>query len=151
MIRYDLACGHGHRFDAWFRSSQDFDDQAAGQLLCCPACGSTEVAKALMAPALGTGAAEATTAPAPPATPGERALIAGEHTRLRAMLAELRAELTRNSQDVGDRFAEEARKIHYGEVERATIHGRATPQEARDLAEEGVAFHPLPALPDEHN
>jgi hypothetical protein len=150
MIHYDLACGQGHRFEAWFRSSQDFDSQAAQRLLNCPTCGSAEVAKALMAPALSRGAAEAMPVP-PAAAPPELALVAGEHARLRTMMAELRAELTKNSMDVGDRFAEEARKIHYGEVERATIHGRATPQEARDLAEEGVAFHPLPALPDEHN
>jgi hypothetical protein len=159
MIRYDLACAQGHRFDGWFRSSTDFDDQAGRNLLACPVCGGAEVAKVLMAPALAKGAggpAAAADAPADapspaPAPAQEVALVDEKQRRLRAMLRDLHAELTKNSKDVGDRFADEARKIHYGEVERATIHGRATPEEARSLAEEGIAFHPLPPLPDERN
>jgi hypothetical protein len=152
MIRYDLACDNGHGFDGWFRSSEDFDSQAKRQLLACPTCGSVKVAKALMAPALAKGtAAPAPTPEAAPAASQEVTLVADQHAKLRAMLTELRQELTKNSRDVGDRFAEEARRIHYGEVERSTIHGRATPEEAHALAEEGVSFHPLPPLPDEHN
>jgi hypothetical protein len=153
MIRYGLVCAQGHGFDGWFRSSEDFDAQAARRLLACPLCGSGEVTKALMAPALAKGDAPAPAEPAPPqASPGrEVALVSGEHRRLRKMLTELRAELVKDAVDVGDRFPEEARKIHYGETEKTSIYGRASAEEARGLAEEGIAFHPLPSLPDEQN
>ncbi|HVV94991.1 MAG TPA: DUF1178 family protein [Hyphomicrobiales bacterium] len=153
MIRYDLVCAGGHRFDGWFRSSGDFDAQAARRLLSCAVCGSGEVTKALMAPAVATGSAAPAAEPAsPPAAPAQEvALVSDEHRRLRRMLVELRAELVKDAVDVGDRFPEEARKIHYGEAEKASIYGRASPEEARRLAEEGVAFHPLPTLPDEQN
>jgi hypothetical protein len=119
----------------------------------CPVCGSDRVAKALMAPALAKGGA-ADSVPSPPVagppTP-EVALVSAEHQRLRKMLAELRAELIKDAVDVGDRFPEEARRIHYGEAEKASIYGRASLEEARLLADEGIAFQPLPPLPDEHN
>jgi hypothetical protein len=164
MIRYDLACARGHAFDAWFRSSADYDTQAARGLLSCPMCGSAEVEKALMAPAVSTSRRRASTAvaaqaeaavadtPAPAAAPAEPVAVLSEHDlKLRAMVRRLRAELTAKATDVGDRFADEARKMHYGEADRTSIYGRATPDEARALVEEGIEFHPLPGLPDERN
>jgi len=158
VIRYDLVCDQAHRFDGWFRASADFDAQAERALLSCPVCGSAKVEKALMAPALSKGSAgseppvaAADTADAAPPMPPQLALVSERQAKLRAMLREFRAELTKNAVDVGPRFAEEARKIHYGEAEPGSIYGQATPAEARALAEEGVPFHPLPVLPDDGN
>lgn len=159
MIRYDLTCGCGARFDGWFRSSADFDAQQARGLLACPACGSAAVAKALMAPAIAAGRkggnAESETpsaAPTPAAEPGASVELASEGDReLRARLRELRDHISRTSENVGDRFPELARKMHAEEIEHRSIYGRATPDEARALAEDGVAFQPLPAFPDDAN
>jgi hypothetical protein len=153
MIRYELVCDDGHRFDGWFRSSDDFERQAKRHLLSCAVCGSEKVGKALMSPALAKGGPAAEPGPPAPATPPpqEMALVSSEHRRLRKKLAELRAELIKDAVDVGDRFPEEARRIHYGEAEKASIYGRASPDEVRLLAEEGIPFHPLPSLPDEQN
>ena len=154
MIRYGLACAAGHGFDGWFRSSDDFDAQSARGLLSCPACGSTEVSKALMAPAVSTSRAAAPAgegAPSPAGPPQELALVGDKEQKLRGMLREIRDHMTKNSEDVGDRFAEVARKMHSEEIEHRTVHGRATAEEARALAEEGVPVQPLPVFPDEMN
>ncbi|GLK76654.1 hypothetical protein GCM10008171_19080 [Methylopila jiangsuensis] len=161
MIRYDLTCGCGARFDGWFRSSADFDAQQARGLLSCPACGGSAVTKALMAPAIAAGRKGAETEAEPPApspTPspagasGESVELASEGDReLRARLKALRDHVTRTSENVGDRFPDLARRMHAEEIERRSIYGRATPDEARALAEDGVAFHPLPAFPDDAN
>jgi hypothetical protein len=155
MIRYSLVCDAGHGFDGWFRASGDFDAQADGGLLSCPSCGSAKIGKALMAPSVRLeGAPE----PAGTAAPDEAApspapvsLTNGREQKLRGMLRELRAHMTKNSEDVGDRFPEIARKMHAEEIEHRTVHGKATAEEARALVEEGVAIQPLPALPDEMN
>ncbi|GLK79473.1 DUF1178 family protein [Methylopila turkensis] len=152
MIRYDLACACGRRFDGWFRSSQDFDAQAARGLLSCPACGSVDVSKALMAPAVATRRAETFAAPA--AAPSEEAsqavaLVTEKDRAIRAMLRELRAHVKNNAEDVGDRFPEMARRMHAEEIERKSIYGRATADEAKALAEEGVEVHALPRFPDD--
>ncbi|MFD1703838.1 DUF1178 family protein [Methylopila henanensis] len=153
MIHYDLACACGRRFDGWFRSSQDFDAQAARGLVSCPACGSTEVAKALMAPAVATRRAE-TSAVAPAAEPSGDApqavaLVTEKDQAIRAMLRELRDHVKTNAEHVGDRFPELARRMHAEEIERKSIYGRATADEARALAEEGVEVHALPRFPDD--
>ena len=148
MIRYALRCDRDHEFEAWFRSSADYERTAAAGENVCPVCASTAVEKALMAPSVGAAArGEETGKP-------EKVALAAPDPRQAAMHAavkEFRQKLTENADYVGDRFAEEARKIHYNEVEPRGIYGEATGDEAKALTEEGVAFHPLPALPEDRN
>lgn len=141
MIRFSLQCEEGHAFEAWFRNNDDFDDQSKRSLVACPACGSAKVEKALMVPAVSTGRRRE-----------KLALAAGaEQKRALAQLKELVGRMREGADYVGDRFAEEARKIHFGEVEARGIYGEATPDEARGLAEDGVEFMPLPVFPDDRN
>lgn len=147
MIRYDLTCASGHGFDAWFRSSADYDAQEAGGLLACPVCGSPRVAKALMAPAIATRGTKAEA----PAAPSEVALAGGADERLRDMLREIKRHVTATSEDVGERFPEVARQMHAEEIEHRSIRGRATAEEAKALIEEGIAVQPLPHFPDDGN
>ena len=164
MIRYSLACGRGHEFESWFASSAAYDKQAKRGLVACPACGSTKVEKAIMAPRLARSdtpidvpsaapPAPPAAAPAAPAaqTPAPVAMISPQERELRAKLKELRDHLTRNAENVGRKFPDEARKMHYGEIDHRSIYGEASPQEAKELHEEGIEFHPLPILPDERN
>ncbi|MBX6329890.1 MAG: DUF1178 family protein [Pseudolabrys sp.] len=156
MIRYALVCQKGHEFESWFADSAAFDKQVKRKLVSCPHCGSTQVTKAIMAPHL-SGASKRETrsrTPSDAAMHGQTspvAMLSPQEREFRAKLKELREHLTRNAVDVGPRFPEEARKMHYGEVEPRSIYGVATPQEAKALAEEGIEFHPLPILPDDHN
>ncbi|MDR4307308.1 DUF1178 family protein [Chelatococcus sambhunathii] len=150
MIRYGLACEAGHVFDGWFRSSSDFDDQSARLLLTCPACGSSKIEKTLMAPALSQRGQEPASAQQPGAD-ANVALVDDGRSKIRGMLRELRAELTKNSEDVGERFPEVARRMHAREIEQKTVHGRASAEEAKALIEEGVAVQPLPTFPDDLN
>lgn len=155
MIRYDLRCAGGHGFDGWFRSSDDFDAQARRGLLACPVCGSAEVEKTLMAPAvrLRSAAAPVEAAPASAVPDGAQpvALVDERQAKLRGMLSELRAQLTANSEDVGERFPEVARQMHAEEIEKRSVYGKASPEDARALAEEGIEIHPLPGFPDDLN
>jgi len=162
MIRYALICERRHEFESWFANSATYDKQAKRGLVACPVCGSTKIEKAIMAPSLAPRRApsekpidvRSTPAPAEPAvteTKSPVAMIPPEERELRAKLKELREQLTRNAENVGRKFPEEARKMHYGEIEHRSIYGEASPQEAKDLHEEGIEFHPLPVLPDEHN
>ena len=172
MIRYSLACERGHAFESWFASSSAYDKQAKRGLVACPVCGSTKVEKAIMAPRLARGdkaidvpapapdPAAAPTPPAatpvpatPPAPQGAEpvAMISPQERELRAKLKELRDHLVKNSENVGRKFPDEARKMHYGEIEHRSIYGEASPQEAKELYEEGIELHPLPILPDERN
>ncbi|HKA80079.1 MAG TPA: DUF1178 family protein [Xanthobacteraceae bacterium] len=160
MILYTLACDQGHTFDSWFANSAAYDKQVKRSLVTCPVCNSAKVEKALMAPRLsGTkkGApapAPATDAPAPapaPATPAPVAMVSPQERELRAKLKELREHLTKNADYVGQKFPEEARKMHYGEIEHRSIYGEASPDQAKELHDEGIEFHPLPVLPDERN
>jgi hypothetical protein len=160
MIRYALVCDHGHGFESWFADSAAYDKQAKRKLVACPHCGSTKVEKAIMAPRLAgsrKGAPIEAPAEAPaaaPETPQQKspvAMISPQERDLRAKLRELREHLTRNADNVGTKFPEEARKMHYGEIEHRSIYGEATPDDAKALAEEGIEFHPLPILPDERN
>lgn len=141
MIRYSLVCKERHDFEAWFRNSDDFEGQRRRALVACPSCGSTEVEKALMAPAVSTGRKRE-----------KMALAMGEAQK--EALAELKIlskKMRANADYVGDRFAEEARRIHFGEAEQRGIYGEATTEEARALAEDGVEFMPLPVFPDDRN
>ncbi len=155
MIRYALACDRAHAFEIWFQNSADYDRQRKRKLVTCPVCGSEKVEKTLMTPQLGRGsrkgkpAAPVENAPAEPAA--APVVISPQESELRAKLRELREQLTKNSDNVGARFPEEARKMHYGEAEHRPIHGVASPDEAKEMLDEGIEFHPLPVLPDERN
>ncbi len=160
MIRYALRCNKNHAFDSWFQDSAAFDKQAKRRLISCPVCGSGKIEKAPMAPRLaGTRKrrAIATEAPAEPtAAPAVEektpvAMISPQEHEFRKKLKELRDHLTKNADHVGARFPEEARKMHYGEIEHRSIYGEASPDEAKELAEEGIEFHPLPVLPEDRN
>lgn len=160
MIRYALACNKGHTFESWFQDSAAYDKQAKRGLVTCPHCGSAKVEKAIMAPRLSgtrkrsaqTDMPQADVAPqstTPDAAPV--AMISPQEHEFRAKLKELREHLTKNADDVGPKFPEQARKMHYGEIEHRSIYGVASPDDAKELAEEGIEFHPLPILPDERN
>ena len=142
MIRYELTCDNGHAFEGWFGSADDFDRQQKMALVTCPSCGSAHVAKRLMAPSVSTARKKQQRQELAVQT-GQREMMA----KLREIVSTIRA----NSEDVGERFPEEARKIHYGEVEQRGLIGRATADEVRDLLEEGVEVAPLPVLPDDTN
>ena len=147
MIRYALCCEAGHTFESWFNNSTAFDRQVARGLVTCPLCGSAKVEKAIMAPAL-SGGREAP-APEPEKTPV--AIVSKEEVELRKKLKELRDHIVKSADYVGEKFPEEARRMHYGEIEHRSIYGEASPDAAKSLAEEGIEFHPLPRLPDERN
>ena len=166
MIRYALVCDKRHEFESWFPNSSAYDKQAKRGLVTCPACGSAKVEKALMAPALArvgkrTKTAEAPATPEAPAMPEATApeptdkapvaMISHEERELRSKLKELRDHLVKNADYVGGKFPEEARRMHYGEIEHRSIYGEASPDDAKALHEEGIEFHPLPRLPDERN
>lgn len=155
MIKYSLVCVAAHEFDSWFPSSESYEAQHARGLVTCPVCGSPKVEKALMAPQVARKDRRPEAAPVSneAAAPGPEqvAMVSPAEKELRARIRELREELMKTADPVGDRFAEEARKIHYGETEFRSIYGQATPEEAKELAEEGIAFHALPVLPDERN
>jgi len=162
MIKYALVCERKHTFDVWFSDSADYDRQRKRGLVSCPVCDTRKVEKAIMAPALGRGAKKRS-APAPieapvpapnlPAVPSAApvAMISPVEQELRAKLKELRDHLIKNADNVGKKFPEEARRMHYGEIEQRSIYGEATPQEAKELLDEGIELHPLPILPDERN
>jgi hypothetical protein len=136
MIRYDLRCREGHRFESWFASAAAFDRLQTAGHVACPACGTASVEKALMAPAVvPAGERQAARPLAAPADPREEALAA------------LRREIEARSEYVGLRFAAEARAIHAGEAPERPIHGEARLEEARALIAEGVPVAPLPFLP----
>jgi hypothetical protein len=147
VIRYTLACSKGHEFETWFAGSEAFEDQQARGLLVCPVCGTTSVDRALMAPAVSTARAKESV----PVAANVPDKSEPESAELVKALRKLRKHLTENADYVGTRFAEEARKIHYEEVEKRSIYGEATPEDVRALAEEEIEFHPLPPLPEDNN
>jgi hypothetical protein len=164
MIRYSLICEKQHDFEIWFKNSADYDKQQKRKLVTCPACNSAKVEKALMAPSIGRSSRKGAAAPAPEAAPPAEAptpapsetktpvaMVSPAEQEFRAKLKELRDHLTKNAENVGGKFPEEARKMHYGEKEHRSIYGEASPQEAKELLEEGVELHPLPVLPEERN
>ena len=137
MIRYALQCDRTHAFEAWFGSSEDYDDQHVRGLVECPFCGSKDVAKQIMAPAVrGTKA-----------QPGAEARLQQAQTMMMEAAGQLRKHVEDNFDYVGDRFAREARDIHDGEAPERAIYGEASPQEVRELVEDGVRIAPLPPTP----
>jgi hypothetical protein len=151
MIHYDLRCAGGHEFDGWFRSSAAFDYQAEEGLLECPACGGTQVSRALMAPRLNRGAAEPAPPPESKTTSGPPAMAVGGMPsvpdQMRAVLQRIRAEVEQKCDYVGPRFAEEARAIHEGTVPERPIYGEATEEQAEALAEDGINVARIPWVP----
>lgn len=155
MIVYDLHCAHGHSFEGWFGSSADFAQQQDRGMLECPQCGSQDVGKAPMAPAVAAKGNRRTGAvvrkDGKPVTNRE---IPPEVYQAMRALAEAQTKALRKSTYVGEGFAEESRAMHYGEKEVEAIHGKATVREAKELIEEGIAVAPLPfpiAEPDKLN
>jgi hypothetical protein len=137
MIRYRLRCDGEHEFEGWFRSSADYDGQAKKGLLECPVCGSGQVEKAIMAPAVATAEVK-----------DDRA---ARMTKMRQFFTQMRKHVETNAEYVGEKFPDEARAIHYGDAEERQIYGEATLADAKELLEEGIAVMPLPPEePKEH-
>jgi hypothetical protein len=176
MIRYALVCDKHHEFESWFTNSAAYDKQAKRGLIACPLCGSVKVEKALMTPRLGRSDASSNHSSAHPqsnehAESNERApapqpaeaapeaaerlapvaMMTPQEQALRQKLRELRDHIVKNAENVGQRFPEEARKMHYGEAEHRSIYGVASPKDAEALHEEGISFSALPVLPDDRN
>lgn len=142
MIRYRLNCDQKHEFEAWFRNSAAYDEQRTENQVACPQCGSVEIAKTLMTPGIPSKGSSTGT--------DETGTIS-EAEAMAALARKLRSHVEENADYVGDRFAEEARRIHYEETEPRGIYGEATPEEATDLRDEGVDVHPLPPTPEDKN
>jgi hypothetical protein len=154
MIKYALRCEKGHGFESWFPDSASYDTQAKRGFVTCPACGSAKVEKQIMAPRVRNSEERRELKrrkPAPEAPAQPMAMVSDEAQAMRAMIRELHDKVKANTVDVGERFADEARKIHYGETEEKAIRGRATLEDAKALHEEGIGVLPLPPLPDERN
>jgi len=156
MIRYALRCESDHSFESWFQSSSAYDSQVKRKLVSCPICASVKIDKAIMAPQIVGKKRHDSAAPAAPtvsaeAPAGSTPLVMTQERELRAKLKELRDHIVKNADNVGERFPNEARKMHYGEIEHRPIYGEASPDEARALIDEGVEVSPLPVLPEDRN
>jgi hypothetical protein len=159
MIRYSLRCERGHAFESWFQSSAAYESQEKRKLVSCPSCGSVKVERGIMAPQIVSkkGREVAVAEPAASAALAEMTttestpLLMSQERELRAKLKELRDHIVKNADNVGERFPNEARKMHYGDIEHRPIYGEASPDEARALIDEGVEVSPLPVLPDDRN
>lgn len=141
MIVFDLICSNEHTFEAWFRDSKAFDSQRRKKAVSCPICGGQKIDKALMAPNITTSKQRT------PSDNKSREVAA----KAVQVLREMRSQVEENFDNVGPEFAEEARKIHYGETDARNIYGKASKEEAEDLREEGVEFGELPWLPRADN
>ena len=141
MIRFSLCCEHDHDFDGWFRDNADFDKQKMRGLVSCPVCNSPKVEKALMAPSVQT------------ARKRDKVALSmnAEQKQLMGKLKELTDKMKQNADYVGDKFPEEARKIHFGETDPRGIYGEASPDEVKELLDDGVEIMPLPNIPDDTN
>jgi hypothetical protein len=140
MIRFSLICEADHEFEAWFASNADFEGQSGRKLVACPACGSHDVSKALMAPNVSTARARE-----------KIAVAAGQQAEVMRKMQELSREIRANAENVGEKFAEEARRIHFGEIDPRGIYGKASREEISSLLEDGVSIMPLPDLPEDAN
>ena len=163
MIKYSLVCSHGHEFEGWFSTGDEYDRLEKSGHLTCAVCGDASISKTIMAPSVKSpkkrksvpAVTEGETAPEPAAKPGSDATLASLPPQMRqAFIEQVRAfrkQVTESAEDVGDRFAEEARKIHYGETEARGIRGAASGEEVSELLDEGIGVFPLPVLPDDLN
>lgn len=147
MIRYDLVCEKGHEFDGWFRDSDTYDKQAKRGLVSCTHCGTAKIQKQIMAPGI----------PSKSNKKSENAvrMIAGpvdpRAAVMMQMMRDYRKHVEANAENVGNSFAEEARKIHYKETKERGIYGNTSSEEAASLIEEGIEIHPIPVLPEDGN
>ena len=139
MIRFSLHCDKEHEFEGWFSSSADFDGQSERGLIECPICGSRQIGKALMAPAVANSRE----------TPARPLAMDPEKREAMRKLRDMVQAVKKNSEDVGERFADEARKIHHGETEARGIFGKASSEDAKSLVSEGIEIAPLPDFPDD--
>ena len=165
MIHYNLRCKQGHAFESWFQSSSAYETQEKRKLVSCPVCGSTDVERAIMAPQIvskkGRKDVPSETLPVPASTQAPAAevippssptpLLMTQERELRTKLKELRDHIVKNADNVGERFPDEARKMHYGDIEHRPIYGEASPDDAKALIDEGVEVMPIPTLPDDRN
>ncbi|QFU17806.1 DUF1178 family protein [Microvirga thermotolerans] len=153
MIKYALACDQAHEFESWFPSSEAYETQRKRGFVTCPYCNSARVEKQIMAPSIGRAGKDAEKTTERPAAPEPRAvaMLTERERQIRAMIRAVREHVMRHSENVGRNFAEEARRIHYGEAEERAIYGEADPAEARALLEEGIDVLPLPIVPDDRN
>ncbi|WP_150497613.1 DUF1178 family protein [Roseibium aquae] len=174
MIRYSLVCDSGHASEGWFRNSSDFDRQQTGGHLSCPLCGSLQIVKGLMAPAVSTSRSREARSAEPAgnkdgsmresdpvsvsgaavAPPSNTAAILPPDLRQKEIAAAyrlLRAQIIANAENVGSDFAREARKMHHGETQERTIYGETTRKDAEALLDEGIDILPLPAPPEDAN
>lgn len=145
-MKFTLHCENGHDFEAWFRSNEDYEVQAKRGFVECPSCGSIRVAKALMAPQVATGRAKDARK--------EAVMVAAGQAMRRELIDKMREvtqQVKAQADDVGERFPEEARKMHYGETDSKPIYGKASPDEVESLVDEGVEIMPLPDLPEDLN
>jgi len=147
MIRYALQCRKGHAFEAWFKSSGAFDEQAKSGKVLCAVCGSKKVEKALMAPNVAVRSEDSVPVAQTPANPARDTM----RREMMALMRKLRSEVEKNAEYVGPQFADEARKIHHEEAPARGIYGEASPEDVRGLQEEGIEFYPLPRLPEDQN
>jgi hypothetical protein len=156
MIRYSLHCERDHAFESWFQDSSAYDTQVKRKLVSCPVSSSVQIEKAIMAPRIVGKKGRDRVEPAPavpaeaPATASTPLMMAQER-ELRAKLKELRDHIVKNADNVGEQFPNEARKMHYGDIEHRPIYGEASPEEARSLVDEGIEVSPLPVLPEDRN
>lgn len=147
MILYKLRCKNEHEFEAWFQSSAAYDEQQAAQEVVCPVCASHDVSKAIMAPNVATKGAIKTRQ----GRQDKAEDIRKFRRQYMKAVKKVREHVEQNFDYVGDKFADEARRIHYGETDDRNIYGEATPEEARDLMEEGVDVAPIPDDPESAN
>jgi hypothetical protein len=155
MILYRLRCAKGHEFDSWFKDGKTYERQEKRSLIGCPSCGNSKIVRAPMAPRIGKGGKSieapvevpAQSVPAPSPDPQMAALAKAMPKEMRETLLKLREQVEKNLEPVGEKFAEEARKIHYGESDKRGIYGQTTDEEAEALAEEGIEFGRLPWIP----
>jgi len=154
VIKYQLQCDKDHQFEGWFQSGDAFDTQKKRGFVACPVCQSNKVDRAIMAPSVARSDKDITASLPVSQEPNwisegsEEILMSSEMIELRQRMAELRDEMIKDADDVGSDFAEEARRIHYGEVEKRQIYGETSLEEVQELLEEGIAILPLPPAGD---
>lgn len=144
MIKYSLVCENSHDFEGWFASGDDYETQRKRRLIACPGCGSHEVSKSLMAPGIPAKNNRKTSVPV-------AAMNNPVQKEMMNKLREIRKEIEKSAENVGEKFPEEARKIHYGEAEERGIYGKASVEDAAGLVEEGINVMPIPELPEDKN
>lgn len=139
-MKFSLECKNDHAFEGWFRSNEDFETQQKRGFLECPMCGTSKVTKSLMAPSVTTGRSKE-----------KMQVAAGQaaQAQMMAKMMEFAKEVKAKAEDVGEKFPEEARKIHYGEEDARAIYGKASNEEVAELLDEGVELMPLPDVPDD--